>query len=147
MDFKNLKYKFFLIFLFQIYYILLKINKNYNNSTSSKIKHNNKKGQNMFRNKTKQKIYYIESSLIHLNNKKNLIIGAIIRYNWNKIEPFFNSFKNAGFKNYDFIIFYDKMRQFTINKIKSYGVIMYKIPKKYEKKKIIITAGKSMKIS
>ena len=66
-----------------------------------------------------------------------MLIGAIIKYNWKKIEVFFNSFKNAGFTNYDFVIFYDKMKKFTINKIKSYGVIMYKIPKKFEKKKII----------
>ena len=58
-------------------------------------------------------------------------------YNWTVIEPFFNSFKNANFKNCDFIIFYDKITQFTINKIKSYGVIINEIPKEYEKKSII----------
>lgn len=54
-----------------------------------------------------------------------------------KNRTIFNSFKNADFKNCDFIIFYDKLTQFTINKIKSYGVIINKIPKEYGKKKII----------
>ena len=53
------------------------------------------------------------------------------------MAPFFDSFKKAGFKNCDSIVFFDKIKEFTINKIKSYGVIMYKNQKKYKKKEII----------
>ena len=84
----------------------------------------------------------IETSNIKIYNnytylKKNLIIGAVKNYHWKIIEPFFKSFKKAGFNNCDCIMFVDKMTNFTIKKIKSYGVIVYKIPFKYKKKKLI----------
>ncbi len=106
MYFKKLKNILFLLFLFPNFYIIIKTNGKSKKPSSSLIKNNNK-----------------------VNNKKNLLIGIIKNYNWNKIEPFFNSFKNAGFKNYEFIIFYDQLNKFTINKIKLYGIIMYKITK------------------
>ena len=69
--------------------------------------------------------------------KKNLLIGAFRIYNWDTIEPFFNSFKKAGFKNCDCIMFVDTVNQFTINKIKSLGVIVYEIPIKFRNENII----------
>lgn len=130
MYFKKLKNILFLIFLFPIFYIIIKTNGNYKKPTSSIIKNNIKKVQKFYKNKRKQKMHYIESSINKINNKKNLLIGIIKNYNWYKIEPFFNSFKNAGFKNYEFIIFYDQLNKYTINKIKLYGIIMYNITKK-----------------
>jgi hypothetical protein len=66
-----------------------------------------------------------------------LLIGAVRNYNWDIIAPFFDSFKKVSFKNCDFIVYYDEMKEFTIKKIKSYGVKMYKIQKKYKEKNII----------
>jgi hypothetical protein len=147
MDLQNIMYKLFLILIYHIYFFIIKTNGNYINSTYSRIKFNIKKEENFSINKTKQKINYIESSFIKVNDsnfdniskieKKNLLIGAVRNYNWSIIEPFFESFKKAGFKNCDFVVYFDGMNEFTINKIKSYGVITYKIQKKYKKKRII----------
>ena len=147
MDLQNNIYKLFLFFIFHIYLFIIKTNENYINSTSSIIKYNIKIEEKFSINKTKQIIHYIKSSFIKVNDsnfnninkikKKNLLIGAVRKYNWKKIAPFFDSFKKAGFKNCDFVIFFDKIKEFTINKIKSYGVLMYKIQKKYKKKDII----------
>ena len=70
-------------------------------------------------------------------NKKNLIIGAIVNYNWEILSPFFNSFKEAKFKNCECVMFVGNMEEITINKIKSLGVIVYEIPKKFKNKNII----------
>jgi hypothetical protein len=63
--------------------------------------------------------------------KKNLIIGAITNFNWQVVAPFFRSYQNAGFENCDCIMYVAKMSEETIEKIKSYGVIVYPILEKY----------------
>ena len=78
------------------------------------------------------------SFLYNINNlKKNLLIGALKNFNWDIIEPFFESFKRAKFQNCECVIFYDRITQYTINKIKSYGVIVYEIPIKFRNVSII----------
>ena len=74
-------------------------------------------------------IFQIESIL---NSKKNLILGAIKNYNWNKIKPFFKSFKYANFKNCDIVLFANDLNQNTTIEIKSYGVIIHEIPEKFK---------------
>ena len=69
--------------------------------------------------------------------KKNLLIGALRNYDWKIISPFFESFKRAKFQNCECIIFYDKIKEHTIKKIKSYGVIAYEIPIKFRNVSII----------
>lgn len=69
--------------------------------------------------------------------KKNLLIGAIKNYVWENISLFFKSFKHSNFENCDCIIFVDNISQKTINKIISYGAIVYPVPKKFKKKKLI----------
>lgn len=69
--------------------------------------------------------------------KKNLLIGAIKNYIWKNISLFFESFKRSGFENCDCIIFVSNISQKTINRIKSYGVKVYQIPKIFKKKKLI----------
>ena len=59
--------------------------------------------------------------------KKNLILGAIMNYNWKTITPFFISFKNAGFNNCDCVMFVYNLQQETINKIKSFDVRVIQI--------------------
>lgn len=71
------------------------------------------------------------------NLKKNLIIGAVINYKWKKVAPFIKSYKMSGIKNCDCILFISNMPTDTINKIKSFGIIVYNIPKYYRNKKII----------
>jgi len=64
------------------------------------------------------------------NTKKNLIIGAIENYPWNKIRNFFISLNKVGFKNCDFIMFIDKISQEAIDNLKNLGVILYDTPRK-----------------
>ena len=68
--------------------------------------------------------------------KKNLIIGAIKSYNWQKIEPFFISFKKANFKKCDCVIFFLNIDKDTLEKLKSLGIIVKEIPEKYREMKI-----------
>lgn len=69
--------------------------------------------------------------------KSNLLIGSIINYNWETIEPFFQSFKYAHFENCQCIMFIRNMAPEVIKKIKSFGVKVHKIPYKFHKKAII----------
>jgi len=71
-------------------------------------------------------------------SKKNLIIGAIKNYNWKVIAPFFRSYQNVGFENCDCVMYIANMAEETIEKIKSYGVIVSKIPEKYLNLSLII---------
>ena len=69
--------------------------------------------------------------------KQNLLIGIIVNYGWEKIALFFKSFKIAQFKNCEVVMFIHNISPFSISKLKSYGVIIYKIPDKYKKMIII----------
>ena len=71
------------------------------------------------------------------NNKKNLVIGVLANYNWEAIEPFFVSFKTAGFHNCDCIMFVNNIRLETKKKIQSFGVIVYEVPNKLKNYKVI----------
>ena len=68
--------------------------------------------------------------------KKNLIISVLVNYKWKIIAPFFISYAKSGFHNCDCIIFVYNISKSTITKIKSFGVIVYDIPKKFKYKKI-----------
>ncbi|MBQ7577462.1 MAG: hypothetical protein IJT21_04235 [Synergistaceae bacterium] len=69
--------------------------------------------------------------------KKNLVIGSIIKYRWEEIEPFFESFAQSGFENCECVMFVAHMSEYTLNKIKSFGVKLLPIPPKYDGKCII----------
>ena len=68
--------------------------------------------------------------------KKNLIIGAFKKYNWEIIKPFFISLLKANFQKYDCIMFVMEISQNTIEKLKSFGIIIYEFPDKYREMKI-----------
>ena len=70
------------------------------------------------------------------DNKKNLVIGVIEKFSWIKIKPFFISYIKANFKNCDCVIFYRNIKDDTLNKIRSLGIITFKIPKQYNRMKI-----------
>ena len=76
--------------------------------------------------------------------KKNLIIGAITNYDWDKLSIYFNSLKMSKFENCDIVMYVGNMKQNTIDKLKSYGVIVYPIPEKYMKESIINSRWKIM---
>ena len=59
------------------------------------------------------------------NNKKNLIVGAIYKYPWYKIRKYFVSLAKAGFENIDVVMFIKYLSEETIEKLKSYGVILF----------------------
>ena len=69
--------------------------------------------------------------------KKNLLIGAFIKYEWQIIEPFFLSFIKAGFENCECVMFIKKISESTLNKIKSLDIIVHEIPDKYTNISII----------
>lgn len=102
----------------------IQINNNYNFSNNSEIM--NSSINNLYHN-------YSHSNKFSVKNKKNVIIGAIANYRWEKIAPFFKSFLRAGFKNCDCVMFIEKLSPRTIYKMKSCGVIVYNIPEKYKK--------------
>jgi len=70
------------------------------------------------------------------DNKKNLIIGVIDGYSWIKVKPFFISYIKANFTNCDCIIFYRNIDYYTLNRIRSLGIIAFEIPKQYDEMKI-----------
>lgn len=74
--------------------------------------------------------------LIIYTYKKNLIIGAIKNYSWDKIKLFFKSLANSQIDNCDIIMFVNNLNKRTINKIKSYGVMIRKIPNKFKSMRI-----------
>ena len=69
-------------------------------------------------------------------NKKNLVIGVIDGYSWIKVKPFFISYIKANFKNCECVIFYRKIKDDTLNKIRSLGIKTFEIPKQYNRMKI-----------
>jgi hypothetical protein len=115
----------FLIFL----YFILKSKSNDIDYYSSKEKFKNSNKSNFF--------HYIKFKNYSISSKKNLLIGAVIKYKWYKIEPFFQSFKKSNFTNCEVVMFVNKMSENTINKIKSFGVIVHKIPNKFNNIRII----------
>jgi hypothetical protein len=99
-------------------------------------------------NKNNHSTKIVSTSLIIKNNnksniniisgsKKNLLITSVINYGWEKMALFFKSFQKAHFENCDLVIFIQNISPFTISKLKSYGVIIYRIPDIYKKMKII----------
>ena len=67
------------------------------------------------------------------DNKKNLVIGVIEGYSWIEVKPFFISYIKANFTNCDCVIFYRKIKDNTLNKIRSLGIITFEIPKQYNR--------------
>ena len=62
---------------------------------------------------------------------KNLLIGAITNYDWNKVRVFFCSYKKVKFENCHCVMFLARMSQRAIKRIESCGVTVYSMPDKY----------------
>ena len=73
----------------------------------------------------------------YIIKKKNLILGAIEKYSWETVAPFFISLLKANISNYDCVIFVRLMSEDVINKIKECEVIIHQIPEKYQNESII----------
>jgi len=73
---------------------------------------------------------------IKRENKKNLIIGVIDGYSWITVKPFFISYIKANFQNCDCVIFYRKIKNDTLNKIRSLRIMTIEIPNQYKGMKI-----------
>lgn len=63
--------------------------------------------------------------------KKNIILGTIVRYSLKTVSTFFNSLIHSNFTNCDVVIFIKKIRPTLINYLKDIGVILVPISKKY----------------
>lgn len=142
-------FQFFFFKLIYLYlYIILKSKETSINKTkfieSSKFTNNNTITKTII----DERIFNINNSIININTsysflydknnvKKNLVISTVRKLDWNIISPFFESFKRVMFQNCECIIFYDNITEYTLNKIKSYGVIVYEIPIKFKNVSII----------
>ena len=92
------------------------------------------KANDFYYSSSVQNLKYTNSNILNAKTKlvkKNLLIGAFIKYEWQLIEPFFLSFISVGFENCECVMFVKKISENTINKIKSLGIIVHKIPDKY----------------
>jgi len=66
-----------------------------------------------------------------LIEKKNIILGTIVGYPWQKILIFFNSLIQANFSNCDIVIFIKDVKTPIQNYLKNIGVIFLPIPNIY----------------
>ena len=91
--------------------------------------HSSKMNINTKINKNFETYNYIN----HYNKteKKNIILGTIVRYSLKTVSPFFNSLIHSNFTNCDVVIFIKKIRPTLINYLKDIGVILVPISKKY----------------
>ena len=131
---------FYFKFIYINLYIILKSKETNINETGiieSPIIMNNNINENITKNMIEKRNFNKNINFSIIKLKKNLIIGALKNYDWKIISPFFESFKRVKFQNCECVIFYDKITKYTIKKIKSYGVIVYKIPIKFRKVSII----------
>ena len=75
------------------------------------------------------KLINVNNNLRNLNSdKKNVIIGIIKDYSWDKIKTFFISFVTAQYKNTDLVMFISNVPEETIDKIKLCGTIIKDLP-------------------
>lgn len=103
-------------------------NKNINSSANSEIHMNNVR---KISNITFQNINDRNTKA----NKKNAILGVIVRYSWKTISPFFKSLMKVDYKNCDIIMFVREVSFLVIKYLNYFGVIIYKIPDEYRRKK------------
>ena len=91
--------------------------------------HSSKMNINTKINKNFETYNYIN----HYNKteKKNIILGTIVRYSLKTVSTFFNSLIHSNFTNCDVVIFIKKIRPTLINYLKDIGVILVPISKKY----------------
>ena len=63
--------------------------------------------------------------------KKNLLIGIIINYSWEKIKVYFISLMKAEFENCDFVMFTKNIPEETLKNLNLYRVTTYPVPEQY----------------
>ena len=71
------------------------------------------------------------------NYEKNVILGIIQNLSFAQILPFFKSFIKANFHNCDIVIFIRSVSMVIPNYLKSIGVIVYEIQKKFKNINVI----------
>ena len=118
---------------FFIFYIIFL---NYNSSINGCIfSIENRSNINYEMKKNNRKLNLLDIFNSKKSYKKNIIIGAITKYPWEKIRNFFVSLSKVEFGNCDFVMFVGKMSNETLKKILSFGVTIYDIPDKFIKSK------------
>lgn len=60
--------------------------------------------------------------------KRNLLLGTIVNYNWEKVEAFFKSYKQAAFLNCECVMFVSNLTDDTLANLRKYGVQVINIP-------------------
>ena len=95
---------------------------------------NNKSDLNTKNNKNKIITKYkTANNSIH---KKNVLLSLVVKYSWEIIFPFIKSFVNSKIPNCDFILFVQNISKSVVNKLKSFGIIVYHIPNNFKNTKI-----------
>ena len=89
---------------------------NFENYKGNKYKYSNKIVSTSIKNKNNNKS---DINMIS-GTKRNLLIGSVINYGWEKMALFFKSFQKAQFENCDLVIFIRNISPFSISKMKSY---------------------------
>jgi len=109
-----------------IFFIILKFILNNINKNNSKIILNNKNG-------IYESVRFSQSYkfINKLSAKKNVLLGIIVNYSWEKILPFIKSLNNANFINSDIIMFISGLTKSVINNLKSFGINVYNIPNRF----------------
>lgn len=106
-----------------IFFIIIQFDLYKQNSINSEIiiiNENNKKDKDFQQTKTKN--YY----------KKNVILSIMVKYSWEKALPFLKSLIKVNLQNCDIVIFVGEIKNSIINNLKSFGIIVKKIPQTYK---------------
>ena len=64
------------------------------------------------------------------SNKKNVLLGLIVKYNWETILPFIKSLIKSKFDNCDIVMFVSEVTFDVIENLQSFGIMVYKIKEK-----------------
>ena len=79
----------------------------------------------------KSKIFLQNSISNTRKYPKNIIVGIISKYRWETVLPFFKSINEANFINCDVVMFVRDVSNNLIENLQKIGVIVYRIPEKY----------------
>ena len=84
-------------------------------------------------------VLFYKIKQLNVPQKRNLILGVIQNYSWEKIEPFFISLIKADFKLCDYVMFVNGLSDKTKEKLHYYGFKTIEIPNKYKRMTITLS--------
>ena len=73
-------------------------------------------------------VLFYKIKLLNVPQKRNMILGVIKNYSWEKIQPFFISLIKAGFESCNYIMFFNGLSDKIKEKLLYYGFKTIEIP-------------------